>query len=40
MLRLQPKEYFILDCDGDQLEEKNTRFVKLVMLQEAAKLQE
>jgi hypothetical protein len=40
MLRLEPKEYFILDCDGDQLEEKNTRFVKLVMLQEAAKLQE
>lgn len=33
MLRLEPKEYFILDCDGDQLEEKNTRFVKLMMLQ-------
>lgn len=40
MLRLEPKEYFILDCDGDQLIEKNTRFVKLVMLQEAAKNQE
>lgn len=34
MLRLDPKEYFILDCDGDQLVEKNTRFVKLVMLQQ------
>lgn len=33
MLRLETKEYFILDCDGDQLEEKNTRFVKLMMLQ-------
>jgi hypothetical protein len=37
MLRLEPKEYFILDCDGDQLAEKNTRFVKLIMLEEAAK---
>jgi len=35
MLRLEPNEYFILDCDGDQLVEKNTRFVKLIMLQEA-----
>jgi len=34
MLRLEPKEYFILDCDGDQLIEKNTRFIKLIMLQE------
>jgi hypothetical protein len=33
MLRLEPKEYFILDCDGEQLVEKNTRFVKLIMLQ-------
>ena len=40
MLRLEPKEYFILDCDGEQLVEKNTRFVKLIMLQEAAKEQE
>jgi len=37
MLRLEPKEYFILDCDGDQLQEKNTRFVKLIMLEEASK---
>ena len=36
MLRLEPKEYFILDCDGEQLVEKNTRFVKLIMLQEVA----
>ena len=35
MLRLEPKEYLILDCDGDQLVEKNTRFVKLIMLQES-----
>lgn len=40
MLRLETKEYFILDCDGEQLVEKNTRFVKLIMLQEAAKEQE
>lgn len=40
MLRLEPKEYFILDCDGEQLVEKNTRFVKLVMLQAAANEQE
>lgn len=33
MLRLSPNEYFICDCDGDQLVEKNTRFVKLVMIQ-------
>ena len=37
MLRLDPTEYFILDCDGDQLMEKNTRFVKLIMLKEASK---
>lgn len=36
MLRLEPKEYFIMDCDGDQLMEKNTRFIKLIMIQEAA----
>lgn len=36
MLRLEPKSYFILDCDGEQLVEKNTRFVKLIMLQKVA----
>ena len=36
MLRLEPKSYFILDCDGEQLVEKNTRFIKLVMLQRVA----
>jgi len=36
MLRFEPKEYFILDCDGEQLVEKNTRFVKLIMLQKVA----
>jgi len=40
MLRLDPKEYFILDCDGEQLVEKNTRFVKLIMLQKVADEQE
>jgi len=40
MLRLEPKEYFILDCDGEQLVEKNTRFVKLIMLQKVADEQE
>lgn len=40
MLRLEPKEYFILDCDGEQLIEKNTRFVKLIMLQKVADEQE
>jgi len=37
MLRLEPKEYYILDCDGDQLVEKNARFVKLLMLKEVNK---
>ena len=36
MLRLEPKEYYILDCDGDQLIEKNARFVKLLMLKEVS----
>lgn len=40
MLRLEPKEYFILDCDGEQLVEKNTRFVKLIMLQEVRNQEE
>ena len=40
MLRLEPKEYYILDCDGEQLVEKNTRFIKLIMLEEFAKSQE
>jgi len=40
MLRLEPKEYFILDCDGEQLVEKNTRFVKLIMLQKVSDEQE
>ena len=35
MLKLDTKEYFILDCDGDQLVEKNTRFIKLIMIQDS-----
>lgn len=40
MLRLTPKEYFILDSAGDQLVEKNTRFIKLIMLQKVRDEQE
>lgn len=37
MLRLDTPEYIILDCDGDQLLEQNTRFIKLQMLKETIK---
>jgi len=37
MLRLDPQEYFILDCEGDQLVEQNQRFIKLSFLKAAIK---